>query len=622
MPISKLTPTYAFADDRLAELRVVVPEAFVDGKINWEVLQETLSEYIEEPDAEHFGLFWPGKREARRLASIPSRGTLVPVPGEGVDEESTRNVFIEGENLEVLKLMQKPYAGRVKMIYIDPPYNTGVDYVYPDDFSEPLEGYLSRTNQADEAGVPVTTNKKTSGRFHSNWLSMMYPRLRLARELLHMQGVIFVSIDDNELHNLRLVMDEIFGEENFVANIVWQKRTSPDARLNLGAAHDYILVFAKSLDDFKAVMRKVPLSESRTRDYSNPDNDPRGDWASVDLTGQTGHATPSQFYEIVTSAGVVYGPPEGRCWALAEATFKELVADGRIWFGRDGSSRPRLKRFLSEVEGMTVWTWWTNEEVGHNQEATKELNDLLGVGGIFDTPKPTRLINRILQLSTSPDDNEIVLDFFAGSCTTAQAVLSINREDGGKRKFIMVQLPEPTPAGSAASKYGYDTIAEIGKERIRRAIRASQAEDVGQLSLHPDQDLGFRIYRLDRSHFKAWHNYEGDDLIRVQTLFDQFESPLVEGWESQDLLTEILLIEGFPLDSTVTSQPAFTHNMVQLVTSDFHTHRLFVCLDSTIHDEMVGQLDLGTEDVFVCLDTALTDESKMRLSDVCNLKVI
>ena len=342
------------------------------------------------------------------------------------------NLLIQGDNLLALKALLPYYAGKVKCIYIDPPYNTGEEnWIYNDNVNSPE--------------IRAWLGKVVGGEFedlsrHDKWLCMMYPRLSLLQEMLREDGAIFVSIDDHEVVHLHNIMGEIFGPANFLANIIWQKRTSPDARLNLGPAHDFIVAYAKNLERLKATLKRVPPSGERTKAYKNPDNDPRGVWASVDLTGQTGHATPDQFYEITTPAGARMKPPAGRCWALAERTFVGLAADNRIWFGKGGKSRPRLKKFLNEGEGVTTWTWWPHAEVGHNQEATKELNQIMGRPDLFDNPKPTRLVRRLLQLATGKDS--IVLDSFAGSGTTGNAVLQLNKEDGGTRKFILVEMDE------------------------------------------------------------------------------------------------------------------------------------------------------------------------------------
>lgn len=340
------------------------------------------------------------------------------------------NLIIHGDNLKALKALLPLYGGKVKCVYIDPPYNTGNEgWVYNDAVTSPM--------MKEWLGKEIDREDLTR---HDKWLCMMTPRLKLLRELLSENGAIFISIDDNEQARLRTLMDEVFGEENFVASIVWQKRTSPDARAAIGAAHDYVVVYARSLAAFKETLNLIPLSEERRAAYQNPDNDKRGPWASVDLTGQTGHATKEQFFTIVTPGGTKYPPPEGRCWALAKATYDKLAADGRVWFGKDGNGRPRLKRYLSEVEGIAAWTWWPHDEVGHNQEATQELNQLLGKADLFNNPKPVSLLKRIIQLTTTKDS--IVLDSFAGSGTTAHATLVQNAEDGGKRRVILIECEE------------------------------------------------------------------------------------------------------------------------------------------------------------------------------------
>ena len=626
MPIEKLRPTYTFTQDRLDALQQLVPEAFVDGQINWDTLKEVLGEHLEDEgeEAEHFGLFWPGKRQARRLASIPSEGTLVPAPGEGVDEDTTRHIFIEGDNREVLKLLQKSYAGRVKMIYIDPPYNTGNDFVYSDSFSHSLDEYLRLTNQAGEDGIVLTTNPKSSGRFHSNWLNMIYSRLVLARDLLADDGVLWISIDDIESPHLHSMCREIFGEENFVATFIWEKRTTRENRRVFSFNHDYVLCYAQDKDRFQASRNLLPLTEAALSRYSNPDHDPRGDWQSVSLNAQAGHATPTQFYEITTPGGRRLLPPPGRCWSVTADKYGQLVDDNRVWFGVDGNNVPRRKVFLSETDqGLTPHTLWKAGEVGTTDSAMRDLIALFEGEAVFDTPKPVELIKRMLHISTGSHD--IVVDFFAGSCSTAHSVLELNRHDGGNRQFIMVQLPELTPNTSAAYQAGYRTVADIGKERIRRVIAKMQEEHAGQLDLNgreSPEDLGFKVFKLAPSNFKHWQDYQGEDIQELQMRLDEAETPLVDSWKPPDLLTQILLIEGFPLDSRVAVQEGFAHNQVQLVTSDFHQHRLFVCLDPSIAAATIAQLDLQDQDIIVCLDAALSDEAKLRLSDSGNLHVI
>jgi adenine-specific DNA-methyltransferase len=629
MTIQKLRPTFTLTEDRLRQLQQVVPEAFADGKINWETLREALGEVLEDETQEHFGLTWPGKREARRLAALPPQGTLVPAPGEGIDEDTTHNIFIEGENLEVLKLLQKSYAGRVKMIYIDPPYNTGNDFIYEDDYSEPLEAYLKRTGQMDEAGRRLTTNTRASGRFHSKWLSMIYPRLLLARQLLREDGVIFVSIDDNEVHNLRQVMNEVFGEENFVTTIIWQKKYSPsnDAKW-FSDNHDFILLYAKDKEIWRPNL--LPRTDDANARYSNPDNDPRGPWKPGGLDAKTYSA--EYDYEITLPSGRVVSPPKGSCWRVSKAKFEELVRDNRIWFGDAGNNVPSIKRFLSEVkQGITPLTVWLYSDVGHNQEATQELKRL-GIYA-FETPKPVRLIRRMLQIGTNGDGGEIVLDFFAGSSTTAQAVLEQNKEDDGKRFFVMAQIPIAVSLDSPAYQAGYATIAEIGKERIRRVIRKMKEEQNGQLPLPATEDgqpspldLGFKVLKLTRSHFKPWAPLPPTDAQTLDSLFDQNISPLVSDWRKEGLLSEILLLEGFPLDSRIIPLEGIGENDFWRVHHEDVGHELFICLDEKIQPATIERLKSGEilrrDDLFICLDSALTDEAKVVLDDRLRLKVI
>ena len=558
-------------EERIKILQSLMPEVFDEGKIDWEKLKVTLGEKVNFAN-ERYVLNWAGKSDAFRVMQQPSSATLVPCPEESVDFDNTENIFIEGENMEVLKVLQKSYFAKVKMIYIDPPYNTGNDsFIYPDKFSETKEEYLRRVGDKDEEGYMTREgmfrkNSKENGQYHSNWLNMMMPRLYLAKSLLREDGVIFISIDDNEVHNLRLLMNEIFGEENFVASIVWQKRTSPDARYNLGAAHDYILVFSKYLEALKPTLNKVALTSERINDYKNPDDDPRGPWASVDITGQTGHATSSQFYMITTPTGTEYEPPVGRCWALAEQTFKDLCNDNRIWFGADGNSRPRKKVFLSEVDGVNSWTWWTNTEVGHNQEASKEIKDLLGSADIFTNPKPTRLLKQMLTIATQKDD--VIFDFFAGSCTTAHAVMQLNKEDGGHRKYICVQMPELCDETSEAYKAGYSTIAEIGKERIRRAsakiraeMEAEQAKQQEQLQFEEQliemPDLGFKVFKLSESNFKQWREIKGSNKEEWKQQMVDFLNPVAENATTDNMVYELLLKSGKSLNSTIEHHNGF-----------------------------------------------------------------
>jgi adenine-specific DNA-methyltransferase len=618
MAIEKLRPAFTFTEDRLAELRAVVPEAFADGAVNWEALREALGAYLEDDgrDTEHFGLTWPGKRQARRLAAQPSKGTLIPAAGEGVEEATTRNLFIEGDNLEVLKLLQKSYAGRVKLIYIDPPYNTGNDFVYNDDYSEPLGEYLRRTGQMDESGQILTSNGRASGRFHSNWMNMIYPRLLLSRQLLTDDGFIFVSIDDNEMHNLRTIMDEIYGSENLMGVLVWKRRLNVDSRARTGLSidHEYMVVYSKPSAE------RLRGKEKDLTKYSNPDNDPRGPWASDNLLGlATREQRPNLHYDLINPAtSIVYPCPETG-WRYSKTTMSQLISEGKILWPANPTGRPRLKRFMNELsDEFTGLSSIIGDDV-YSLQGTKELKDLFDGKDIMDFPKPVDYVKLAIQQGTKTHNRDIVLDFFAGSCTTAHAVWQLNREDSGNRRFIMVQLPEST------DRKEMGTIAEIGKERLRRASKRMRQEAQSKLDLQnrdTPEDLGFRVYKLGRSNYKAWQDYQGESVEELETFFDRIETPLVDGWQREHVLAEAMLLQGFPLDSTVTGEQGFKRNRIQRVESDAVGHRLFVCLDDQIADETIAQIQLAAEDVFICLDSALTDEAKLRLGDRCTLRVI
>jgi adenine-specific DNA-methyltransferase len=626
--ITKLRPTFTFDQDRLDALKAIAPEAFADGKINWETLKETLGERLEDEgqEAEHFGLTWPGKRAARRLASQPSAGALRPAPGEGVNEETTRHVFIEGDNMEVLKLLQKSYAGRVKMIYIDPPYNTGSDFVYRDDYRQPLEEYLHATGQMDEAGRVLTTNTKSAGRYHTNWLNMMYPRLRLARQLLQDEGVIFVSIDDHELHNLWQLLNEIFGEEGLVGILVWQsKRGGGSDKAGIVTDHEYIVCFQKNGEAIALARIAVESEELDRVDDKGPYRRGRelNKWGS----NSRREDRPTMYFAIPGPDGEEVFPirndgTEGR-WRWGRKKMLDIVERSDVDFVQrpDGTYIVYEKIRLTDPRSKPYRTWLL--DVGTTADGSKAVKNLFDGKKVYDFPKPVELVKRLIEMGTINDD-DIVMDFFAGSCTAAQAVLEWNQENEVNIRFICVQWPEPTAPSSEARKYNFATIADIGKERIRRIIQRMQTE--GQPQLIPErespEDLGFRVFKLERSHFKAWQDYEGGDVAQLETLFDRFESPLVEGWQPGDLLVEIMLMQGFPLDSAVTPLPDCPHNHVLRVTSDLVTHKLYVCLDARLHLATAEALALRLEDIFVCLDSALDEETKLRLQDGRNVMVI
>ncbi|MED5073207.1 site-specific DNA-methyltransferase [Anoxybacillus geothermalis] len=512
-------------------LKQLFPEVVTEGKIDFEKLKLILGEEIETRN-EKYEFTWHGKTQAMKLAQTPSTGTLRPDKASSKNWDTTENLYIEGDNLEVLKLLQKAYFGKIKMIYIDPPYNTGKDFVYKDDFRDNIKNYKEITQQTTKA------NTETSGRYHTDWLNMMYPRLKLARNLLREDGVIFISIDDTEAANLRKLCDEVFGENNFVTTFIWQRAYAP-VNMNKFASrnHDFILCYAKKIDCLS--LYGLSRSEEANSRYKNPDNDPRGVWKSDNLSA--GPVVESKVYPITTPSGRVVYPPKGYCWRVTKERFEELVADNRIWFGEDGNNVPSLKRFLSEVKStITPLTVWTYQEVSHSQDAKKELKELFDDQSVMDYPKPVKLMKRILELSTR--DHDIVLDFFSGSATTAHAVMQLNAEDGGNRKFIMVQLPEKTDEKSEAYKAGYKNICEIGKERIRRA-----GEKIVQETGKTDLDIGFKVFKLDSSNVKAW-DPDFDNL--EQTLFD-LQDNIKEDRTKEDLLYEILLKIGLPLTTPI-----------------------------------------------------------------------
>lgn len=521
-------------------LRKHFPQCFnAEGEFDMEAFKASLPGGITLTD-ETSGFNWLGKNYARMLCNMDTTTLIRPGKEHNAkpENQNSQNIYISGDNLDALQHLVKSYSGKVKVIYIDPPYNTGSDgFVYNDKFNFTAAELAKRLDVNPERAERILSMTRRGSASHAAWLTFMLPRLSFARDLLTDDGVIFISIDDNEQANLKKLCDEVFGEENFVADIVWQKRTSPDARLNLGPAHDYIVVYAKDLELGKKSLNKIELSDDRKSEYSNPDNDPRGKWASVDITGQSGHATSSQFYEITSPSGESFLPPTGRCWAIAENTFLDLVKDNRIWFGTKRNSRPRRKLFLSEIEGANTWTWWTNVEVGHNQEAAKEVKQLLGGTDIFTSPKPTRLIKRILDLSTSKDS--VILDFFGGSSTTAHAVMQKNAEDGGNRRYILVQIQEKCKPDSEAAKAGYKTIDQVGMERIKRA--AKKIKEQNPLFAG---DLGFKHYILEEAK---------EDALLQMEVFDpisNYITPLtVDDFGKDTVLTTWLEADGYGLTS-------------------------------------------------------------------------
>lgn len=511
--------------------------------VDFDLLKQELSQVIVEGEQERYRLDWVGKKESILTANAPIAKTLRPCREESVNFDSTENLFIEGDNLEALKLLQENYLGKVKMIYIDPPYNTGNDFIYEDDFAESTNVFFERSNQVDEEGNRLIANTESNGRFHSDWLSMMYSRLKLARNLLKEDGVIFISIDDNEDHNLRKIVDEIFGAENFLAKIIWQKihSTKNDAKY-FSNSHEYVLCYSKSIMDVSIGL--LPRTETMNARFTNPDNDPRGQWASGDLVANEERS--NGYFDIIGPTGKVFNVPKGKHWVYSEENLNRMVKEGRIWFGKNGDAFPRLKRYLSEVQqGRKVDTLWLSNEVGHNQESKREVKKLFDEKPYFDFPKPVRFIYRSLFISTSK--NDIVLDFFSGSATTAHAVMQLNAEDSGNRKFIMVQLPEITDEKSEAHKAGYKNIAEISKERIRRAGKKIVEDNADKEGIE-NLDIGFRVLKIDSTNMKDVY-YTPDTLKQADML--DLASNIKEDRTSEDLLFQVMLDWGLELSLTI-----------------------------------------------------------------------
>ena len=567
-------------------LRALFPEAFTEGKIDFEVLKQCLGGAVDERE-EKYGLNWHGKRRARQIALTPSTGTLLPCPEDSVDWDTTQNLMIEGDNLEVLKLLQKSYAGKVKLIFIDPPYNTGKDFVYPDSFEEGIRSYLTITGQTEEGGKKLSSNSETSGRFHTEWLNMIYPRLRVARGLLGEDGAIFITIGDSECANLIHACKDVFGDENFYAHIVWQKKyaVSQDDP-GIGSMHDHVIVFSKSSAFKRGLLART---EKQTERYKNLDNDPRGPWSPDNyISNKSKDERPTLWYPIKhPKTGEDVWPKESSVWRYSKDQHDRIEAENRLYWGpTQNYDRPRIKKFLNEVQdGVVPSTWWPFVEVGHNDEAQKETAELIGPK-VFSTPKPLRLLRRIIDLATN--DGDLLMDFFAGSGSFGHAIYAHNAESGGNRRFILVQLPEPlSPDDSdqriaAAFCDSIDrprNIAELTKERLRRAAAKLKGE-------HTDfgGDLGFRVFKLASSNIRAWEPNPSD---LEGTLFANTEH-LVPSRTEADILTELLLKLG--LDLCV---PIETKDIAGKSVHSVGAGALIVCLSDGITRETVEGLAQG-----------------------------
>ena len=571
--------------------------AIIEHAIDFDVLRQELSDIVVEGREERYQFTWPDKKKSILLANAPIAKTLRPCREGSVDFDTTENLYIEGDNLDALKLLQETYLGKVKMIYIDPPYNTGNDFVYEDDFAINTEEYLANSGQYDEEGNRLVQNTERNGRFHTDWLNMIYPRLRLAKDLLSDDGVIFISIDDNEVANLRKICDEIYGEHNFVAQLVWERAYSPknDAKY-ISNSHDYVLMYAKSISKF--VIGRLERTEEANARYSNPDKDHRGVWKPGDMSVKTYSA--AYDYPITIPSGRIVEPPTGRCWRFSKDAYENAVADNRIYFGSNGDSVPQVKRFLTELryEGMAPTSIMFYKDVGHSQEGAKEVTSLLNAGA-FDGPKPVRLLQRLLTLANT-DKNSIILDFFSGSATTAHAVMKLNAEDGGNRKFIMVQLPEETDEKSAAYIAGYKNICEIGKERIRRAGKKIIEENP---DVADKLDIGFRVLKVDSSNMQDFY-YKHKPADYSQSTLEQFQDNIKPERTSEDLLFQVMLELGVLLSSKV-EEIIINDKKVFNVADGY----LMACFDNDVTGEVITEIAKKQPYYAVLRDSSMANDS-------------
>ena len=599
------------ADENFKKLAALFPNAVTETvnengevvrAIDKDVLMQEINTRVVDGREECYQFTWPDKKKAMLAANAPISATLRPIKADSVGKDGTpggwdsENLYIEGDNLDVLKLLRETYLGKVKMIYIDPPYNTGNDFVYEDDFAEDTDSYMGRSGQYDEQGNQLVQNTDSNGRFHTDWLNMIYPRLRVAKDLLTDDGAIFISIDDNEDENLRKCCDEVFGEQNFVAQLIWERAYAPknDARF-ISNSHDYVLMYARDINNF--TIGRLPRTEEANARYQNPDNDPRGVWKPSDLSVKTYNAACD--YPITAPSGRVIEPPAGRCWSLSKNAFLERLHDNRIYFGADGNSVPCMKRFLTELkyDGMAPTSIMFYKDVGHSQEGAKEVTTLMDAG-VFDGPKPVRLLIRLLTLANLNDDS-IVLDFFSGSATTAHALMQFNAEKGKHCKFITVQVPEETDKSGTAYKAGYRNICEIGKERIRRAAKKIR-EDAG-LALSKDFDGGFRCLRLDSSNMQDVY-YTPD--ATQQDLLAFTTDNIKPDRTPEDLLFQVMLELGV-LPSSTIAETEIGGKKVFDVADGF----LLACFDKGVTTETVTAIAKKQPYYAVFRDASMADDS-------------
>jgi len=598
-------------DDNTLKIAEIFPHCVTEARddngnlryvVDFDLLRQELSQSLVEGGQERYRLDWPGKRQAILEANTPIAKTLRPVREESVNFDTTENLFIEGDNLEALKLLQESYLGQVKMIYIDPPYNTGNDFIYEDDFAEDTSDFLQRSEQVDEEGNRLVTNTESNGRFHSDWLTMMYSRLKLARNLLKDDGLIFISCDANEQANLKKIGDEIFGYQNFESDIHWRRRHNQpnDKSKIIARVSENILVYAKNSIILKerGTYYGLPLSEKRVADYKNPDNDPKGDWTTNPWKAATGRGGTT--YEIITPTGQVHK----NTWYGNKVTFERLIDEGRVHWTDNGNGLPRIKIYLKDAneQGQAAVNFFNHTEFGSNQDGSKELASLFGDAGLFSNPKPTKLISSLIKIATKEDD--LILDFFAGSGTTADSTLQMNIEDSMRRKFILIQLDESTDEKSQAFKTGYSTISDLSKERIRRAGQKILEDNKDKKGIE-DLDIGFRVLKIDSTNMKEVY-YTPDEYSQDQ--LENFESHIKEDRTSEDLLFQVMLDWGVPLSLPIEVKEIKDH-LVYYV----GFNNLIACFD-TLTPELVNEIAKYEPLKFVTSERAIShDQDKTNI---------
>ena len=601
----------SITEEQKEKLKQVFPEVFNEDKIDWEKLKATLGEELD-GGHERYNMNWPGKRDCFRIIQEPSLGALKPCKEESLDWDKTQNLFIEGDNLEVLKLLQRSYYNKVKMIYIDPPYNTGKDFIYPDNYSETLDTYLQYTGQKDAEGKKFSTNQETDGRFHSKWINMMYPRLFLARNLLREDGVIFISIDDNEVTNLRKICDEVFGEENFVICITWQNRVSPanDAKWFSGD-NEFLIIYCKNKHLW--FPKRTQRTEKHNKYYKNPDNDPRGPWNSAAYTCNKNKIERPNLYYSIKNPNTLeeIWPDDNAVWAYSQIQHKKNIENNLLYWGKTGNAKtPRRKQFLSDAKPVVPRSVWNYKEVGSTQKSTMEIRELFDGNSFFTYPKPVDLLKKIIHHSTENNKDSIILDFFAGSATTAHAVYEKNLEDDGNRKYICVQLPESTQENTEAYKAGYKNIADIGKERIRQAVKKIKEDNKQQSLLDQNKnnlDLGFKVFKLDKSNFKIWKEEVSKDKQAETQVEMHLEDSINPNSSEEDLLYEILIKTGYELTTPVKSLKLASKKVYSV-----EKNALLICLDRKITKDLIIEMAKLKPVRIVCLDIGFDNNDHLK----------